>query len=235
MNWSPPEPVWFSGWKVPLSRLPVGATYDQFNDSIVVVFANWNSGDTANSWGSCDANADPYGCSGELNVATIPGGTTPGVNFNGPWNLLDPNGNPTIATGPPAVACEYSDQWAECQVLFNGETLHRNVQSFEFCLWNGQLCGTNWNPGDPDTGGWTDTPIGLTFNGPTMQGDFVAVITEANAQGLLSFMEKPRVYNLWNPWQYPTWDNWFYWPPSHLGPSVNVHEGYQGYDVLFGN
>ena len=192
INWSTPADLVFGLYQpVPLSRLPVGATYDWLTDSIVVVFANWNQGDTSGNGDFTCTNA--YGCSGELNLTTIAAGSGSPRTFNGPWDLG------VMATTSPAVACEYSGDCHECQVLLNGETPHRNVLAFQFCLdTGGVLCSYNVCEEDPitavwDSEGWTDDPIGLTFNGTNRQGYFVAMITEANPQGYVSYMEKQYV------------------------------------------
>ncbi len=192
-----------------------------------MVFANWNQADAANF--SC-AN---YGCSGELLLATVSAGASKGASFNGPYDLG------VVATGPPAVACEHSNTFYECQVLFTGEGLdgsanpHRNVSSFVFCLGgNGTPCGTT---AVQDTGGWTDTPIGLTFNGPTLKGEFVGMVTEANPEGYLAFIEKPLVSDAWSSWQPLEWCllGCFLDPMTHLGPTIKVREADENYDVIF--
>ncbi len=227
-TWSTPAELWFSNiyTPMPLSRLPVGAAYDNFSDSLVVVFANWNAPNGDTTAGNDFTCTNTYGCSGELNLATVPAGAAQPITFNGPWDLG------VIATTPPAVACEYSQTDYECQVLLNGETWHRNILSFTFGLYQD---GSLYNVPTPiqDMGGWTDDPIGLTFNGVNKQGDFVAMITEANPQGYVSFMEKPLVEDNWGPWQYPWGSNGQYGPQTHLGPVIKISPSNSDYEAIY--
>ncbi len=76
VTWNGPYELNFSGYGLPRSRLPVGAAYDSWSDSIAVVFANFNFADPGFT---CTY---PYGCSGELNL-----GVVKASNYNPPTGV----------------------------------------------------------------------------------------------------------------------------------------------------
>ncbi len=98
----------------------------------------------------------------------------------------------------------------------------------EFCL---SISGTFGGATNViDTDGWTDYPIGLTFNGASEQGNFVAMVTEANPGGAIAFMQTHLIEDGWGGWQYLANS-----PSTHLGPSIRVREADRNYDVIFAN
>ncbi len=136
-----------------------------------------------------------------------------------------------VTVGPPALACEYSNTLYECQLLYTNEDVHRDVWGNGFCLTStGAGCSPGGFSGNIDTGGWTDYPVGLTFNGPTVQGSFVAAVTGDGASGVMYIMQKRHAADSWGPWQSIANS-----PQTHMGPTLRVREKDKNYDLIFAN
>lgn len=202
-----------SGMPIP-TRTPVGIAYDAFSDHVVVVFTTWLP---YNQYPPCPS---AFGCTNDQRFVTI-GAGVPGSTWQGAFALTGMQGS-----GPPAVACENSSAYYECQVLTVGVDPNRHIWSYRFCLDSaGNHCGTS---GAVDTGGWTDYPIGLTFNGQNANGYWVAAVTGASLSNVIYINQKRNVIDAWGGWVPVAGST-----TSRLGPVIRIRAADQSYELLY--
>lgn len=206
--------AWVNQQSTPRSRLSVGAAYNQVNDQIVVAYSNWASvvGTTSNEGG------------GTYNVNFVTFGA--GWPFSSVWK--GPFGTGVSSDMPPAIACENSYVYNNCQLLISEPSSpNRSILSWQAdFLVNGELRATT---AAVDTGGWSFYPPSLTSQGPTSSGWMVGTVSGAGPCGSVWIIQKKWVNN--------SWSGWMNVPSSGctiFGPRIGVSEVGLSYGLMYG-
>lgn len=204
--------VWVNQLSNPTSRVPVGASYNQVNDQLVIAYSNWAGVSGSNSGGRTF----------DINFLTFNAASPTSSVWSGPFSTA------VRSDMPPAVGCENAYTYYNCQLLTSEATNpSRSVFAWGADFYSsGELRATTVAQ---DTGGLSNYPPSLTFAGPTSAGRMVGAVSGASLCGDVWLIHKKWANDPWTGWQVINGGSC-----TVFGPRIGVSEESQSYGIVHG-